>query len=66
MACADAGTIIAVEVLVEKDEIAPMRVALKKLRATGDGAAAVRIAQEDVGQAPGNLRSDLPQIRLRV
>src|SRR6266851_7266768 len=65
MACADPCTIIAMEVLVEKDQIAPVRVALKNLAVARDGPTAVRIAQENVGQTPRNLRSYLPQIGLR-
>jgi hypothetical protein len=62
MAGTDSGTIIAVEVLVEEDEIPPVWVALKKFRGARDGTPAVRIAQENVGQTVRNFRSHLPQI----
>jgi hypothetical protein len=42
MAGADAGAVVAVEVLVERDEAAPVRVALEDLRSAVDRAAPVR------------------------
>ena len=62
MACADPRAIVAVKVFVEKDKVAPVGIILKKLGGARHGAAAVRIAKKNVRQAPGNFRSDLPQI----
>src|SRR5712664_2622830 len=62
MACADPGAVVAVKVFVEKDEVAPVRVALKKLGAARYGPAAFRIAEKNMNEPPGNFRGDLPEI----
>src|SRR6266446_1989750 len=62
MASADPGAIVAVKVFVEKDEIAPVRIALKKLGAARHGPAALRIAEKNVNEPPGNFGGYLPKI----
>src|SRR3989442_9790753 len=62
MAGADPGAIIAVKIFVEKNEIAPMRIALKKLGVARYGPAAVRIAEKNVNEPPGNFGGYLPEI----
>src|SRR5260370_20028579 len=62
MAGANPAPIIAVKIFVEENEIAPVRVALKKFRAACYGTAAVRIAKENVNEPPGNFRRYLPEI----
>src|SRR5262249_17471656 len=56
-------SVVAVEVFVEEDQVAPVLVGLELLRATADGAAAVLVAQEDVVQAAGDLAGGLPERR---
>src|SRR5437773_411577 len=63
VARAEAGAVVAVEVLVEEDEVAPVRVLLELLAAAVDRAAAVAPAQEDVREAARELRGDLPQVQ---
>src|SRR6267154_2534786 len=62
MAGANPAPIITVEIFVEENEIAPVRIALKKFRAAGYRTAAVRIAKENVNEPPGNFRRHLPEI----
>src|SRR5262245_61574816 len=50
VARAEAGPVVAVEVLVEQDEVAPVRVFLELAGAAVDRAAALPVAQEDAGQ----------------
>src|ERR1700704_1552444 len=66
MACAEPRAIVAVKVFVEKDKIAPVRIALKKLGAAGYGPAAVRIPEKNVNEPPGNFRRYLPEIGFRA
>src|SRR5229473_1678676 len=47
MACADPGAIVAMKVFVEKDEVAPVRIALKELGATRHGPPPVRIPPKE-------------------
>src|ERR1700720_1271022 len=54
---ADAGSIVAVKILVEEDQIPPVRVALEKFGVAGDGAAAILAAHENVKKEAGNLGS---------
>jgi len=63
MACSNSRAIVPVKILIEKDEIAPVRIALKKLVRACHGPAAVRITQENVDEPPGNFGGDLPEIR---
>src|SRR5580704_11125878 len=62
MAGADASAIIAVKVFIEKNQVAPMGIALKNLGSSRDRAAAVRITQEDVNEAAGNFCGNLPKV----
>src|SRR5258708_27799293 len=62
MAGANPAPIIAMKIFVEKNEIAPVRIALKKLGASGYGTAAVRIAKKNVNEPPGNFRGYLPEV----
>src|SRR5258705_11306844 len=66
MAGADAGTIIAVKVFVEKDEGAPVRFALKKIAAASSRPAPFRIAQKNVNEPPRDFSSHLPEIGFRA
>src|SRR5258708_20708282 len=62
MAGGGSGAIVAMKVFVEKDEVAPVRIALKKLGAARYGPAATRIAEKNVNEPPGNFRGYLPEI----
>src|ERR1700740_2373926 len=64
MARTDPRTIIAVEVFVEENQVAPMWIALKRLCFAPHRAAARTIAQKNVRQPPRNLRGHLPEIGL--
>src|SRR5437867_4804776 len=64
MAGADPSPIIAVKIFVEKNEIAPVRIALKEFRVASYGTAAVRIAEKNVNEPPGNFGGYLPEIGL--
>src|SRR5947209_15001560 len=61
VARADAGAVVAVEVLVEQNHVAPVRVALELLRVAVDRPAAVPAAQEDPREAPRELGGHLPE-----
>src|SRR3954469_1261738 len=63
MARADAGAVVAVEVLVEKDQIAPVRVLLKSGGAAVQRPAVV-LAQEDQADPPRDLIRHLPERHL--
>src|SRR5260370_14836153 len=63
MVGADSGPIIAVKIFVEKDEVAPVWIALKEIAAARNGPAAVRIAEKNANQPPGNFCRYLPEIR---
>ena len=56
MACADPGSIVTVEVLVEKNKVTPVGIALKNLGCAGDRATALLIAQKDADEPPGDFR----------
>src|SRR5258708_20117110 len=62
MAGANPAPIIAGKILVEENEIETMRIALKKFRAARYGPAAVRIAEKNVNEPPGNFGGYLPEI----
>src|SRR5437867_721397 len=66
MACAQAGSVIAVEVFVKQNQVAPMRIALKNVRSAGDGAAPGAIAQKDMDQAARELRRNLPEVGFAI
>ena len=55
MTCSEAGSIVAVEVLVEQDVIPPMRIFLELLRSTVNRTSSVFILQEDAGQPARKL-----------
>src|SRR5262245_4255905 len=52
VAGAEAGASLAVEVLVEEDEVLPVRIRLERLEAAVHRPASVGTAEEDRGQAP--------------
>src|SRR5438105_15770313 len=62
VAGAEAGAVVAVEVFVEQQMIAPMGIALKFFGAPEYRPPAGFVAQEDPGQPIGNVLSDLEQI----
>ena len=49
MAGADARTIIAVEILVERNQVAPVRIALKLLGIAEDRPSPILVARKDTG-----------------
>jgi hypothetical protein len=55
VAGAEAGPVIAVEVFVKQQAIAPMRIFLKLSGSSIDGAAAIFVSQEDVSQSARDL-----------
>src|SRR5262245_24463913 len=59
VARADAGAIVAVKVLVEEDQIPPVRIFLELRGATVDRAAAIGATDEDADHAPRELVRDL-------
>ena len=59
--CTHARTVVAVKILVEGNQIAPIRVGLKLLDWTKDRAAFILIAQEDPGKASRDLAGDFPE-----
>src|SRR6266446_277608 len=63
MARADPGTIVAMKGFVEKDEVAPVRITLKKFNAASHGPASARIAKKNMNEPPGDFRGYLPEIR---
>src|ERR1700674_2777457 len=62
VACADAGAVVAVEVFVENDEVAPVWVVLKDRGRARHGLSAVRVAEKNVNQPPGDFRGNLPEV----
>src|SRR2546426_5399088 len=58
----DARAVVAVEVFVEEDQVAPVRVTLKFLGPPVDGTAPVLVAEEDSREAPRDLAGDRPQV----
>src|SRR5580692_1919461 len=63
VARADARAVVAVKILVEEEQILPVRIALEKFGAAGDRAAAVLAAHENMNEAAGNLGGDFPEVR---
>src|SRR5712691_5409081 len=63
VARADAGAVVAVEVLVEQNHVTPVRVALELLRVAEDRPVTVLAAQEDPREAPRELGGHLPEIQ---
>src|SRR5207244_7186579 len=62
VARAEAGPVVAVEVFVEQQAIAPVRVVLELLGPTVDGTPTVLVAQEHVGQSSRDLPGYLIQV----
>ncbi|HYX59139.1 MAG TPA: hypothetical protein VE888_09030, partial [Streptosporangiaceae bacterium] len=55
------GSVVAVEVLVEQDQVTPVRVVLKEPGSAVDGALPVTVPQEGADQAAGQLLGHLEQ-----
>ena len=66
MAGAEARAVVAVEVLVKQQMVAPVRIGLKFLRAPEHRSAAVRVALEDPDQPLGYVARENSQTRLRA
>ena len=62
VARAEPGAVVAVEVLVEEDVVAPVGIGLELLRAAVDGSPAVLVAQEDAGEPVGDLLGHLEEV----
>ena len=62
MTGAQPGAVVAVEVLVEQDMIAPVRIVLERRRAAVDRPVTIRVAQEDPFEAAGDLLRHLEQV----
>src|SRR2546427_5511289 len=63
VACAHAGAIVAVEVFVEENQVAPVGVPLERFRPAEDRPAPVLAAQKDPGEPPRELAGDLPEVQ---
>src|SRR6267142_4640883 len=61
MARAQAGPVVAVEVLAEEEEVPPVRVLLELLSSSVERTAALAIPQEDAGETPPDLLGDFVQ-----
>ena len=64
VARAETGAVVAVEVLVEQQQVAPVRIGLEQLGAPEHGAPPALVAQEGRGQAPADLVGHLEQVQL--
>src|SRR2546425_12166677 len=62
VAGADAGTVVAVKVFVEEDQVLPVRVALELFGPAVDRAPTLGVAQEDAREPARELRGNLPQV----
>src|SRR5436189_6464909 len=62
MACAEAGTVVAVEVFIKENVIAPIGIALKFLGPAIDRSSSLFIAQEDTAQAIRDLLADFEEV----
>src|SRR5580692_7573031 len=58
----EAGAIVAVEILIEEQQVPPVRIALEKFGAAGNGAAAVFVTNENMNEAARNFSSHFPKI----
>src|SRR5262245_60226854 len=58
---ANAGARVAMEVFVEKDQVAPVGIGLECLESAVDWPAAIRSAQEDARKAPRQLAGHIPE-----
>src|SRR5580765_5515583 len=61
MAGADAGAVVAVEILVEKNQITPVRIVLELCGGAVDGPPSALVAQENIGKTAGDLIRHFPQ-----
>ena len=64
VARAHTSAVVAVEVLVERDVVAPMRVALEQVDLAEYGPPPASVAEEDALQAAGDIACDLPKRQL--
>src|SRR6266481_6101227 len=55
-------TIVAMEILLEEEVVAPVRIALECVGATVDRPPALVVPQIDSGEAPGNLHGHLKKV----
>src|SRR5438128_11171625 len=61
VAGANAGAVVTVEVLVEEDEVAPVRIGLERVGAAVDRTPAVGPLEEDAGEPSRQLRRHVPE-----
>src|SRR6516165_8915772 len=61
VAGANACTVVAMKVLVEVDQVAPVRILLEFLQASVHGAGSIRGAKKNPGKAARDFRSGLPE-----
>src|SRR5262249_20444576 len=57
----DSGAVVAVEVFVKRNQIAPMRVVLKFFSAAEGGSLPIRVQEEDLHEPTRNFSGDLPE-----
>src|SRR5439155_10560490 len=62
MAGADAGAIVAMKIFVKKNEVLPVRIALKEFQPSCHWAPPVLSPQENMGEPPGNFGGHLPEV----
>src|SRR5262249_15447991 len=62
---ADAGAVVAVEVFVKQNEVAPVRIAMEKFQTARGWTPSIFAAHKNTTEAPGKFAGDLPKIRLR-
>jgi hypothetical protein len=55
MAGPKAGSIVSMEILIEEDQVSPMRILLKLLRTTIYRPTAVSLLQEETGKSPSEI-----------
>jgi SAM-dependent methyltransferase len=64
VAGAEAGAVVAVEVFVELEQLAPVGIGLESFDPSEHGPVSVLAAGEDRGQAPADLAGDLAEVHL--
>src|SRR5262249_43281281 len=64
VAGAEARPVVAVEVLVEQDQVAPVRVLLELPRSPVNRSPSISVSQEEVGEPTAYLLSHLIQVRV--
>ncbi len=62
MAGSDAGSVVAVKVFMKGNEIAPVGIGLKLLRAAENRLAAVAAAEKDARESLRDFTSDFPKV----